>query len=163
MRNFIYFTEEDTVNICLGKYVESFKLITSDWDRFDYVNQWKHAVRFSLEYVQPAALIKRYESPRNKISNIEIYTIIPKNFLFDNEENEDFYITESFIFITDNILVLGSKDNFEEIYEGYGNYFPIYYFDADMMECFYTYLSGEIYGISHWGVSAEQIKEILTL
>ncbi|STY81716.1 MULTISPECIES: hypothetical protein [Moraxella] len=143
--------------------MESFKLITSDWSRFDYVNQWKHAVRFSLEYIRPAASIKRYESPRNKISNIEIYTIIPKNFLSDNEEDEGFYITESFIFITDNISVLSSKEDFEEIYEGYGNYFPIYYFDTKILECFYTYLSSEIYGISHWDMSTEQLKEILTL
>ena len=85
--------------------------------------------------------------------------------VISSEEVDDdvFFMTESFVFITQNEKALTSDFYFDKIFDSYSNYFPIYYFNPNHIERFYLYLSERINGISAWQVSRQQLSTILNL
>jgi|GEM_PF-4799956 len=151
------------IRINLGGECETFDLITNDWSLKKYISQWKHAARIALNSRQTVGLIKRYESSKNHVKSIDIYTIIPKEEAYPNtyDESSGFYITESFMFISERLEVLSSNQYFDEIYESYGHYFPIYYFDENNISRFYLYLSDKVEGVSSWEVTNKDLRAIL--
>lgn len=154
--------------IQLGKESEQFELNLTTWSQVDYINQWEHAVKFTLENGAVSVLIKNYESALNGVKKISIFTIIPeevvdpKKYIFQNIESEFFYITESFIFITETLDLLDSNEPFEKIKEIYGDYFPIFHFDVKNLFRLYLYMSDNVEGRSNWKIDRNMLKTVLS-
>jgi|24BtaG_2_1085350.scaffolds.fasta_scaffold02111_5 hypothetical protein len=173
MNNFISIfsqNEPDNVKIKirLGNEFETFDLITADWSLQKYLRQWKHAALFALQTRETVGLIKSYECSKQHVKVMGIYTVIPIEIAYPNRlqtsnEQEGFYITESFIFVSERIASLISDDCFNEIYKNYGNYFPIYHFDEKNMNRFYLYLSTKVEGISSWKITCDDLRSVLKL
>lgn len=148
---------------------ESFELNLNSWSKSDYINQWKSAAQHSLDHRAVSALIKNYERPNGNVKKIDIYTIIPEemtnplDYIFRSDTQKSFYITESFVFITDDINNIKNDIEFKKIYDAFGEYFPIYYFDESSMSKFYLYLSDRIEGISSWKISERDLKTVLDI
>lgn len=87
----------------------------------------------------------------------------PREYIFRLDAPKSFYITESFIFITNDVNNLKNDIEFKRIYDAFGEYFPIYYFDESSMSKFYLYLSDRIEGISNWKISEDNLKTVLKL
>lgn len=155
--------------IFLDDVYETFELNLNSWSQSDYINQWKSAAKHSLDYRCVSALIKNYERPVGNVKKIDIYTIIPeemtnpREYIFRLDAPKSFYITESFIFITNDVNNLKNDIEFKKIYDAFGAYFPIYYFDESSMSKFYLYLSDRIEGISNWKISEDNLKTVLKL
>ncbi|WP_445114735.1 hypothetical protein [Acinetobacter sp. WZC-1] len=164
-----FFPEEGTVGIFLDDEYERFILSTKDWTKGDYINQWKHAVMYALKNREVSGIIKYYECAKSKVKKMSIYTIIPEeqtkssDDFFSESDANDFFITESFLFITENEKTFTSNEPFDQIKETYGNYFPIFYFDKYRIDKFYLYLSDNIHGMSSWKIKAEDLESVLNL
>lgn len=173
MRNFITVNTQQkdkiVTKILLNNEYESFDLNLKDWSLADYINQWKDAAQYALECRCVSALITNYESPSSGVKKISIFTIIPeeltdpKYYAFQDKEAENFYLTESFVFITNNIEVFLSNNAYDDIKKVYGDYFPIIYFDEKNLFRFYMYLSDKVNGISNWKIEKSKLKTILNL
>lgn len=165
--NIIKFCNENTTKaeILLGRYYETFELNTTDWNKSDYIKQWIHAIKSSLDNRDISGIFKNYEKTTpSEIKNMGIYTIIPEEIAYSQSENnntKDFYITESFKFVTEKIEILDDDQGFDLINECYGNYFPIYYLNINKLSHFYLYLSEQVEGVSHWKVTENDLKETL--
>ena len=155
--------------ILLDDVYETFELNLDSWSKFDYINQWKSAAKHSLDYRAVSAFIKNYDRPAGNVRKIGIYTIIPEeltnpiDYAFRSDTPKSFYITESFIFITNDVNNLKNDIEYTKIYDAFGEYFPIYYFDESSVVKFYLYLSDRIEGISNWKISEENLKTVLEL
>lgn len=164
-----FFTEDEiTAGILLDGEYERFNLNLVDWTKDDYIEQWKHAAKYSLKNREVSAFIKNYENAQHHVKMIGIYTIIPEeltnpNQYLTSEDGEDFFITESFVFITENEKTLTTDKAFNKIKKAFGNYFPIFYFDKNRLDKFYLYLSDRIEGISNWKITNKDLKSILKL
>jgi hypothetical protein len=156
------------VKIRLGADTETFNLVTTDWSLQQYLYQWKHAALLALQTRQTVGFIKSYECSKQHVKTMSIYTIIPKEIAYPNRfqinnEQEGFYITESFIFVSEDLNALVSDRCFDEIYETYDNYFPIYYFNQKKLNQFYLYLSDKVEGVSSWEITFNDLKSILKI
>ncbi|MPW64933.1 hypothetical protein CPI40_09025 [Moraxella catarrhalis] len=167
MRNLIKIDPENKiVKILLGDNYESFELYTKDWRFERYVQQWKDATKLLLDTGNTVCLIKHYEAAKNSVRTMRLYTIFPKKTAYplcDDISDDEFLVTESFIFITQDEKVLTTSFYYDKIFDSYSNYFPIYYFDPDRIEHFYLYLNERTNGISTWQVSRLQLGTILEL
>ena len=154
--------------ILLGGEYENFILNLKDWSKEDYIFQWKHAIENSLKNREVSALMQNYEKAYDHVKAIRIYSIIPEEFTageigITSDESKDFYITESFIFITENEKTFTNDIHFNKIKKAYGRFFPIFYFDKQRMDKFYLYLSDRVEGISSWKVTAKDLQGALDL
>lgn len=156
-----------TAAILLGEQYETFSLNLTDWSLTDYLKQWQNAIDLAIQNRCTVALIKNYEKATEHVKMMWIYTIIPEEDAesrkFFNKDGSDFFITESFLFFTENKDLLSKSECFEEIYNSFGNYFPIYYFKEEHIKYFYLYLSPNISDVSHWKVSATTLSTITSL
>lgn len=164
-----FFPEDEiTAGIFLDDVYERFNLNLVDWAKKDYIAQWKHAAKYSLKNREVSAFINNYENAKRHVKVIGIYTIIPeehtihKNAPF-SEDGEDFFITESFVFITENEKTFITNKSFKKIKKAYGRTFPIFYFDKNRMDKFYLYLSDRVEGISSWRITGKDLESILNL
>lgn len=163
------FPEDDpTAGILLDGEYEQFNLNLVDWSKEDYIDQWKHAAKYSLKNREISGFIKNYENAYHHVKMIGIYTIIPEELTnpqkyLTSEEGCDFFITERFLFITENEKTFTSNDSFDEIEKSLGNFFPIYYFNKSRIDKFYLYLSARIEGISSWKITEEDLESVLNL
>lgn len=155
--------DEKTAGILLDDHYEKFSLNLKDWTKDDYIKQWKHAAKYSLENRELSCLIKSYECAYYHVKAINVYTIIPAEMIYSDNRDESFFITESFLFITENAETFNSNEAFDIIKNNFGNYFPIYYFNISRLDKFYLYLSEVVAGISNWKVEKNNIESILTL
>lgn len=167
MNEFIKINRKNkTARILLGESYESFELYTKDWTFEQYIQQWRDAVKLLLDADNTVCLIKQYESAKKHVKKMCLYTIFSKESAYPlyNEIDDDvFFITESFIFITENTDFLTNKFYFDKIFKSYSNYFPIYYFNSNHIEHFYLYLSERTNGISVWEVSRQQLNTFLNI
>lgn len=168
MTEFLKLTSDVETNsvfgrIRLGSNYETFELNTREWSSEKYLQQWKHAAAWSMNKRETSGIIKNYESSLSQVKKVGIYNLIPKELaypsrdLFEDESEKDFYITENFIFVTEDVSVLDSNFHFDQIYNAFGNYFPIYYLNFQKIEKFYLYLSQKIEGVSHWEVRRDDL------
>lgn len=74
-----------------------------------------------------------------------------------------FFITESFVFITENEKTFITNKAFKKIKKAYGRTFPIFYFDKNRIDKFYLYLSDRVEGISSWKITEKNLESILNL
>lgn len=73
------FPEDDhTAGILLDGEYEQFNLNLVDWSKEDYIDQWKHAAKYSLKNREILGFIKNYENAYHHVKMIGIYTIIPE-------------------------------------------------------------------------------------
>lgn len=165
--NIIKFCNENTIKaeIFLGGHYETFELNTTDWSKSDYIKQRIHAIKSSLNDRSISGIFKNYEKTTpSGIKNMGVYTIIPEEIAYSQLEEtntKNFYITESFRFVTERIEILNDDKSFYLINKCYGNYFPIYYLNINKLNHFYLYLSEQVEGISHWKVTEDDLKETL--
>lgn len=155
-----------TAKILLGADYESFELYTKDWQFEQYVQQWKDAARLLLDTGSTVCLIKHYEAAKDCVKMMHLYTVFAKETAYpfcDDISDDEFLITESFVFITQDEKVLTENLYFDKLFDSYSNYFPIYYFDPNRIEYFYLYLNERTNGISTWQVSRQQLGTILEL
>lgn len=155
-----------TAKILLGDDYESFELSTKDWQFEQYVQQWKDAARLLLDTGSTVCLIKHYEAAKDCVKMMHLYTVFTKETAYplcDGISDDEFLITESFVFITQDERVLTKNLYFDKLFDSYSNHFPIYYFDPNHIERFYLYLSERVNGISSWQVSRQQLGTILEL
>lgn len=170
MLDLIKFFPEDeiTVGILLDGEYERFNLNLVDWAKKNYISQWKHAAKYSLKNREVSAFIKSYENAQHHVKAIEIYTIIPEERTIHksdliSEDGKDFFITESFVFITENEKTFTTNKSFKKIKKTYGRTFPIFYFDKNRMDKFYLYLSDRVEGVSSWKITGKDLESILNL
>lgn len=156
--------------ILLGENYESFDLNLKDWTLENYIHQWKSAARYSLDNREISAFFKSYESSKKGvIKTLSLYTIIPIEMTYSIEEclskgeDSDFFITERFMFVTENKDSFFSEDDFMKIKESFYEYFPIYYLDLDNLNRFYLYLSDKVENVSKWKVSKKSLETILKI
>ncbi|WP_413208495.1 hypothetical protein [Rhodospirillum sp. A1_3_36] len=154
--------------IFLEETPETFFLYCHDWSIDQYVAQWKHAAKYSLCERRVSCFITKFERALEHPKRIDIFTIIPESTVFKREcygreeEFKDFYITNSFVFITSNPSShMKNREFFDKIESVYGNPFPIFPFFEEKLEIFYMYLSRSIQGISNWKVSSEKLESLL--
>ncbi|MFC0821212.1 hypothetical protein [Moraxella marmotae] len=158
--------KNNSAKILLGDNYESFELYTGSWQFKQYIQQWKDAARLLLDTGSTVCLIKHYEAAKDHVKTMHLYTIFPKNTAYplcEDIGDDEFFITESFVFITQDEKVLTTNFYFDKIFDSYSSHFPIYYFDPDHIERFYLYLSERVNGISAWQVSRQQLGTILEL
>lgn len=154
-------------NILLEGNIETFPLNLCEWSAKDYIQQWKHAARVALKKRRVAGIITNYECSKKDVKMMGVFTIIPKEVANPRrkwEENEceiGFYITNRFIFVSEDISNLISHHQFLKIKRSFGHYFPIYYFDRKNIELFYLYLSEASEGISRWNLSAVELRDFI--
>ncbi|MBU3845589.1 MAG: hypothetical protein H9855_01155 [Candidatus Acinetobacter avistercoris] len=165
-----FYPEDDhTAGILLAGEYELFNLSLVDWSKEDYIDQWKHAAKHSLINRRSSCFIKNYENAYHHVKMIGIYTIIPeevanpRKYFVSEEEASDFFITEKFLFITENEKTFTSNDSFDEIEKSLENPFPIFYFNKSRVDKFYLYLSDRIEGISNWRITKEDLESVLDL
>lgn len=170
MLDLINFFPEDeiTAGILLDGEYERFNLNLVDWAKKNYISQWKHAAKYSLKNREVSAFIKSYENAQRHVKVIGIYTIIPEEYTIHkndliSEDGKDFFITESFVFITENEKTFTTNKSFKKIKKTYGRTFPIFYFDKNRMDKFYLYLSDRIEGVSSWKITGKDLESILNL
>lgn len=92
-----------TAKILLGDDYESFELYTKDWQFERYVQQWKDAARLLLDTGSTVCLIKHYEAAKDCVKMMHLYTVFAKETAYplcDDISDDEFLITESFVFIT---------------------------------------------------------------
>ncbi|WP_413208497.1 hypothetical protein [Rhodospirillum sp. A1_3_36] len=154
--------------IFLEEFPETFVASSHDWSVDDYVRQWRHAVRHSLFEGEISCFITNFSNAFDHPKKIDVFTIIPEARVHEREacgreeKFKDFYITNSFLFITSNPSEhMRDQKFFENIKSAYGNYFPIYPFFSEKLEVFYLYLGRNIQGISNWKVSSEKLASLL--
>lgn len=170
MLDLIKFFPEDeiTAGILLDGEYERFNLNLVDWAKKKYISQWKHAAKYSLKNREVSAFIKSYENAQHHVKVIGIYTIIPEEHTIHksdliSEDGKDFFITESFVFITENEKTFTTNKSFKKIKKTYGRTFPIFYFDKNRMDKFYLYLSDRVEGVSSWKITGKDLESILNL
>lgn len=161
-------SNEITAGIFLDDEYERFSLNLTDWTKEDYICQWKHAARYALENRDVSAFIKNYESAQQSVKMIWINTIIPEELTdprkyLTSEDGQNFFITESVVFITENENTFTSDDAFNEIKQAFGNCRPIFYFDKNRIDKFYLYLSDRIEGVSNWTITKQDLESIFNL
>ncbi len=159
--------DDKTAYIRLGENYEAFELNLNNWTREQYVLQWKNAAKYAMQKRLTSAFICDYECAKNNIKLIKIYSVIPEEATCpreyldcDDTENLDFFITESFVFITEDVNKLKLEDSYEQIFSVYDEYFPIYYLNPDHIQYFYLYLSDRIEGVSNWRISKEDLLSV---
>ena len=158
----------------------------SDWNKQDYIRQWKNAVSYSISKRCNSALFTSFSTTK-KAFFCKCYILSPEedvdiekwedwNFQFNKTEEEiermekptEFYITGTLICLTNDVNVLTSDEIFKEISEGLDIEIPIYYIDTNRLERFYSYLPTndaiEIQkGCWHRKVSKKYLESILRL
>lgn len=157
--------KKNTASILLGENYESFKPDTKDWQLKHYVQQWQSAIRLLLDTGSTVCLIKHYEAAKQHVKQMGIYTIFSQESAYPCEQidNDKFFITECFIFITERVEHLSNQFYFDKIFDHYDHHFPIYYFNPNHIEHFYLYLSERTNGISVWEVSRQQLATVFEL
>lgn len=111
-------------------------------------------------------LIKHYETAKDRVKMMHLYTVFTKEAAYplcDDIGDDEFLITESFVFVTQDEKVLTTSHYYDKIFDSFSEYFSIYYFNPDRIEHFYLYLDARTNGISTWQVSRQQLSTVLEL
>ena len=164
----------------------NFAIDITDWSKDDYVKQWKNAANYALNKRCNSALFTSFQTSK-KFFFCQCYILSPEenvdiekweewNFQLNKTEEEieqmekpkDFYITETFLCLTNDVNILNSDEIFKEISEDLDTEVPIYFININRLERFYAYLPNndaiEIQkGCWHKKVSKKYLESILEM